>query len=49
MENVTVKQIQWITRYESIEYIFFCTSSVLTFFMGYIKSLSIGCKWQNNT
>ena len=37
MENTTLKYIQWITKWESIEYIFFCLVSVLTFFVGYIK------------
>ena len=49
MENFTLKYIQWITRYESTEYIFFCVASVLTFFVGYDKSLKIGCNQQNNT
>ena len=30
MENDILKYIQWITRFESIEYIFFWAVSVLT-------------------
>ena len=37
MENAILKYIQWITRCESIEYIFFCAVMYLTFVMGYIN------------
>ena len=37
MENVTFKYILSIARCESIEYIFFCAASILTFYVGYDK------------
>ena len=49
MENVTLKYIMLIARCESIEYSFFCAASVLTFFVGYDKSLKMTCNRQNNT
>ena len=50
-ENATLKYIQWITRYESTEYIFVCAVSALTFFCGlhWSQSLDVGGKQQNNT